>query len=303
LPATEPSLGATGWSSWGHAVTTIVNAVETAPSRLDALEAGGGVADGAVTNAKVNAAAAISADKLADGTTNKVMTSAERTKLSGIATAATANSSDATLLARANHTGTQTAATVSDFSEAVDDRVAALLVAGSNVTLTYNDGAGTLTVAATGSTGYATVAEEGSALTQRATVNFIGRSVTAVDNSGSSRTDVTIGDFPIVHAVGNSGVTLTLDAAAAAGYVKTITLTANCTFTLTGAGSSQATTLELVLTQDGTGSRAVTWPASVKWAGGAPTLSTAAGAVDRVVLTTYNAGTTWYGDLIGKGYA
>ena len=31
--------------------------------------------------------------------------------------------------------------------EKVDDRVAALLVAGSNVTLTYNDAANTLTVA------------------------------------------------------------------------------------------------------------------------------------------------------------
>ena len=56
-------------------------------------------------------------------------------------------------LDRANHTGTQTAATISDLSEAVDDRVAALLVAGSNISLTYNDGANTLTVASTGGAG------------------------------------------------------------------------------------------------------------------------------------------------------
>lgn len=43
------------------------------------------------------------------------------------------------------------AADVTDFAEAVDDRVAALLVAGSNITLSYNDGAGTLTIAAAGS--------------------------------------------------------------------------------------------------------------------------------------------------------
>lgn len=48
---------------------------------------------------------------------------------------------------------THTASEVTDFSEAVDDRVAALLVAGSNVTLTYNDAANTLTVAASGSGG------------------------------------------------------------------------------------------------------------------------------------------------------
>lgn len=52
-----------------------------------------------------------------------------------------------TLLDRANHTGTQLASTISNFSEATDDRVGSLLVAGSNVTLTYNDVANTLTVA------------------------------------------------------------------------------------------------------------------------------------------------------------
>ena len=35
-------------------------------------------------------------------------------------------------------------------SESIDDRVAALLVAGTGITLTYNDGAGTLTIANTG---------------------------------------------------------------------------------------------------------------------------------------------------------
>jgi carbon monoxide dehydrogenase subunit G len=51
---------------------------------------------------------------------------------------------------RANHTGTQTASTISDFSEAVDDRVAALVVAGTNMTVTYNDVANTLTLDAAG---------------------------------------------------------------------------------------------------------------------------------------------------------
>jgi len=51
---------------------------------------------------------------------------------------------------RANHTGTQTVSTISDFPEAVDDRVNALLVAGTNITLTYNDVVNTLTVDAAG---------------------------------------------------------------------------------------------------------------------------------------------------------
>lgn len=47
---------------------------------------------------------------------------------------------------RENHTGTQLANTISNFSEAVDDRVSLLLIAGDGIVLTYNDGAGTLTV-------------------------------------------------------------------------------------------------------------------------------------------------------------
>lgn len=106
----------------------------------------------------------------------------------------------------------------------------------------------------------------------------------------------------LVHAVGNSGASLTLDAASALGFIKTVTLTANCTVTLTGAITGQESTLELLLTQNGTGGWAVTWPAAVKWEDGPPTLATTAGAINRVVLTSYDGGTTWLGELVGKGY-
>jgi hypothetical protein len=43
-------------------------------------------------------------------------------------------------------------------SEAIDDRTSSLLVAGTGITLTYNDGAGTLTIAATASGGSKTYA-------------------------------------------------------------------------------------------------------------------------------------------------
>lgn len=48
---------------------------------------------------------------------------------------------------------THVAADVTDFAEAVDDRVSSLLVAGSNVTLTYNDAGNTLTIAASSGSG------------------------------------------------------------------------------------------------------------------------------------------------------
>lgn len=49
-------------------------------------------------------------------------------------------------LARTNHSGTQTASTISDFSEAVDDRVGALLQQAGGTTITYNDVANTVTI-------------------------------------------------------------------------------------------------------------------------------------------------------------
>jgi hypothetical protein len=50
----------------------------------------------------------------ASGDVAGIMTAAQFTKLDGIATGATANSADATLLARANHTGTQSWSTLTD---------------------------------------------------------------------------------------------------------------------------------------------------------------------------------------------
>jgi hypothetical protein len=55
-----------------------------------------------------------SADTLTDGTTNKAFLATERTKLTGIATGATANSTDAQLRDRATHTGTQSTDTLTD---------------------------------------------------------------------------------------------------------------------------------------------------------------------------------------------
>lgn len=59
--------------------------------------------------------------------------------------------------------------------------------------LHYTDPSGAdIALGAGGGSGYATVKDEGTSLTQRATVNFIGAGVTCVDNSGATRTDCTI---------------------------------------------------------------------------------------------------------------
>jgi hypothetical protein len=61
----------------------------------------------------------------ADGTNAGLLLPAEKTKLAGIATGATANDTDANLKNRANHTGTQIASTISDFAAAVGIAIAA----------------------------------------------------------------------------------------------------------------------------------------------------------------------------------
>jgi hypothetical protein len=99
-----------------------------------------------------------------------------------------------------------------------------------------------------------------------------------------------------VQTVAASGAAVTLDGS----DVHQITLTAACTITtpqLLLGGRHY-----VVLTQDGSGSRLVTWT-TVKWAAGtAPTLSTAAGSVDVIRLDSFD-GVSWFGTVIGKAFA
>jgi hypothetical protein len=104
-----------------------------------------------------------------------------------------------------------------------------------------------------------------------------------------------------VYAGGNSSTAVTL--AETNGNVQTFTMTGNCTFTMpTGSGLQPGTSITLILTQDGTGSRTGAFT-SVKWAGGtAPTLTTTATTgVDILTFITFNGGASpvWYGFASG----
>jgi hypothetical protein len=92
----------------------------------------------AVTNAKV--ATGIDSTKLADG-------SVTNTELQYINTLS--SNAQTQLDGKAATSHTHTASEITDFSEAVDDRVSSLVVAGTGITSTYNDVANTLTVATT----------------------------------------------------------------------------------------------------------------------------------------------------------
>lgn len=99
----------------------------------------------------------------------------------------------------------------------------------------------------------------------------------------------------------NATGAITLDLAN--GNIFRLTLKGDVTFSFTGSTNNLGCSFTLYIKQDGTGSRAVTWPTSVAWAGGvAPTLSTGANAMDIVVFETITGGTTWFGALVGTNF-
>ena len=103
--------------------------------------------------------------------------------------------------------------------------------------------------------------------------------VTALATSGSVAIDYALGDYFTLALAGNvSGLTFS-----------------------NLPGSGKGATLAVRITQDST-PRTVAWPASFKWVGAAPSVSTASGAMDLLVITTHDNGTTWLADL-AKAYA
>jgi hypothetical protein len=139
------------------------------------------------------------------------MTGADKNKLDGIQAGATANSSDAFLLNRANHTGTQTASTISDFAAAARAETEAELIAGANITITPA-GSGptrTLTISAAGGGGgggaptdatYVTLTNNASLTNERVLTAGVGISITdgganspmTLDNADRGSVAVTI---------------------------------------------------------------------------------------------------------------
>jgi len=85
--------------------------------------------------------------------------------------------------------------------------------------------------------------------------------------------------------------------------VFTTTFTANVTTAPTFSNLVDGQTINWFITQDATGSRTMTWPASFKWSGGlVQSLSTTANAVDLLVATYRSTTGFWYASL-SKGFA
>ena len=99
-------------------------------------------------------------------------------------------------------------------------------------------------------------------------------------------------------ATANTSTAYTIDLAG--GSVQILTLTGNVTYTFPTPVAGKS--FILVQKQDATGSRTVTWPASVDWPSAtAPTLTSTALKADKFVFTAID-GSNWLGSVAGQNY-
>lgn len=124
---------------------------------------------------------------------------------------------------------------------------------------------------------------------------------TSVQRLFDNKVNTTSGGGEVFFDNGSSGVALTLDPKN--GNVQQLTLTASCALSLVNPVSGVMCSLTLLISQDVTGSRVITWPVSVSWGEyGVPVLSTTAGLTDIVNIFTVDGGSKWYGVAGPRGY-
>jgi hypothetical protein len=117
-----------------------------------------------------------------------------------------------------------------------------------------------------------------------------------VFNNTPSLTNPTVTNYVETPYTANSSTAITL--ALTNGTVQIITLTGNATITMPTATSGKS--FILLLKQDATGSRTVTW-STVKWpAGTAPTITSTASKQD--IFSFFADGTNWYGVTVSQNY-
>lgn len=78
----------------------------------------------------------------------------------------------------------------------------------------------------------------------------------------------------------------------------------NILFVNVNADVTLTTTVTLKITQDAAVARTISWPGTIKWAGGtAPTMTATLSAHDRFVFVTDDGGVTWDGAVMGQDFS
>lgn len=114
--------------------------------------------------------------------------------------------------------------------------------------------------------------------------------------SGNPLTNPTVTNYTETAYTANSSTAITL--ALTNGTVQIITLTGNATITMPTAAAGKS--FLLILRQDATGSRTVTWT-TVNWPSAtAPTITATASKQD--IYSFFSDGVSWYGVTIGQNY-
>ena len=215
------------------------------------------IVDGAILNADINASADIAGSKLADDSIAEVKLDIHNAP----------SGTDKFLKYTSNGMEWAVPSYATPLTEEqVEDYVGGMLTGNTEtgITVTYQDADGT--------------------------IDFVVDDTTKLPLAGGTITGALVLDdsvgATITAATSSTGITLDLGAS----VHHSVTLAHNTTFADPSnevAGQSGS----IIITQDGTGSRTAAWNSAWKWTGGtAPTLSTAANAVDRIDYLVVAAG-------------
>ena len=198
----------------------------------------------------------------------------------GASVTATNSGDDVTVTVAGGGSGTVTsvAATVPSF----------LSVAGSPITTS-----GTLAITLSGTA--LPIANGGTGATTLAGASIVTYTGTET-LTNKTLTNPTITNYTETLYSANTGTAITVDLAN--GTIQKLTLTGNATITMPTATAGKS--FVIILAQDGTGSRTVTWSTVVWPSATAPTITSTASKRD--IFSFFSDGTSWCGTTIGQNY-
>ncbi len=130
--------------------------------------------------------------------------------------------------------------------------------------------------------------------------NVVAGTNATASHYNNLRNDLVLGKTKL--GVETDGATITFDLSdITKGKFRQATLQGNRTLAISNPPAADSQGFAIILLQDGTGSRTVTWWAGIKWVNAtAPTLTTTANRYD--IFAFLYDGTNYYGSIVGQNY-